>query len=249
MAGGHRAGWRAKRRSGSPRERARRRRAAAGHGVLGTWCRPLVRRDWSERPVAFLIARAASAPIVLDGKRVRLRPYVNADHAAWAELRRVSRAHLEPWEPAWRDADLDRRAFRARVQHYAREVRQDAGYAYGVFRSGDGKLMGGIGFSHVRRGVTQAAVLGYWLGSPYLGRGYMTEAVRLMLGFAFQQLCLNRVEAASMPSNSDSIRILERTGFRREGVARRYLQINGVFEDHILFAHLADEFARGAGET
>jgi ribosomal-protein-alanine N-acetyltransferase len=102
--------------------------------------------------------------------------------------------------------------------------------------------------SNVRRGVTQAAVVGYWLGVPYVRRGYMTEAVRATAGFAFESLRLHRLEAATMPHNEASIRVLERNGFRREGYARRLLKINGMWEDHVLHALLHDDAPRSAKE-
>jgi len=117
------------------------------------------------------------------------------------------------------------------------------GYAFLIFDDTDDQLVGGVTLSNLRRGVTQAAVLGYWLGLPYIKRGYMTRAVQSLAGFAFDELLLHRIEAATMPANTASIRVLERNGFRREGFARGLLKINGLWEDHILFALLADDFA------
>ena len=104
--------------------------------------------------------------------------------------------------------------------------------------------MGGLTLSNVRRGVTQAAVLGYWLGMPFVCRGHMTEAVRAAVAFGFESLHLHRLEAASMPNKPSSIRVLERVGFRREGFARRLLKINGVWEDHVLLRLLNDDARR-----
>jgi [ribosomal protein S5]-alanine N-acetyltransferase len=98
--------------------------------------------------------------------------------------------------------------------------------------------------SNVRRGVTQAAVLGYWLGLPYVKQGYMTEAVAAVAVFAFEDLHLHRLEAATMPSNKPSTGVLERNGFRAEGLARRLLKINGTWEDHLLHGLLSEEFSR-----
>ena len=167
-----------------------------------------------------------------------------SDYAAWAELRAHSRAHLTPWEPVWPRDELTRSAFRRRVRHYQREAREDLGYAFLIFRETDDRLLGGLTLSNVRRGVTQAAVLGYWLGLPFVRRGYMTEAVAAIVRFAFDELRLHRLEAATMPVNHASIRVLERNGFRREGLARRLLKINGVWQDHVLYALLAEELRR-----
>ncbi len=200
--------------------------------------------------MSFLISGPLSeSGTVLRGRNILLRPYTASDHTAWAELRETSREHLRPWEPIWPTDELSRTAFRRRVRHYYREAREDQGYAFGVF-SGDGaQLLGGVSLANVRRGVTQAAVLGYWIGARHARRGVMTEAVGVGLDYAFRQLRLHRIEAASMPSNIGSIKVLERNGFQREGLARRYLKINGVWEDHGLYALIEDEFARGAGES
>jgi ribosomal-protein-alanine N-acetyltransferase len=184
---------------------------------------------------------------VVRGRGVWLRPAVMGDYAAWAELRARSRDHLTPWEPVWQRDELTRSAFRRRVRHYQREAREDLGYAFLIFRDGDDRLLGGLTLSNVRRGVTQAAVLGYWLGEPFVQQGYMAAAVGVIAGFAFDELRLHRLEAATMPTNAASIRVLERNGFRREGIARRLLKINGAWEDHVLHALVAEEFASSEG--
>jgi ribosomal-protein-alanine N-acetyltransferase len=169
-----------------------------------------------------------------------------SDYPAWAELRARSREHLTPWEPLWQRDELTRSAFRRRVRHYQREAREDQGYAFLILKDADDELLGGLTLSNVRRGVTQAAVLGYWLGLPHVKCGYMTRAVAAIVGFAFEELHLHRLEAATMPGNFASIRVLERNGFQREGVARRLLKINGAWEDHVVHALIADDYARPA---
>ena len=176
---------------------------------------------------------------------IHLRPPHMGDYAAWAELRALSRDHLTPWEPQWTRDELSRDAFRRRVRHFQRELREDLGYAFFLFRDLDDRLLGGITLSNVRRGVTQAAAVGYWIGKPFAGRGLMTKAVSGVVRFAFEELKLHRLEAACMPSNAASIRVLEKNGFQREGLARRYLKINGVWQDHLLYATLADDPREG----
>jgi len=197
--------------------------------------------------VAFLRPSTANeGPGVLRGERLHLRPLSLDDYSAWADLRSESRSHLEPWEPEWRQDELWRSSFRRRVRHYQREARDDLGYAFGVFETANDRLIGGLTLGNVRRGVMQMATLGYWLGAENVGHGYMSEAVGVIIPHAFGQLGLHRLEAASMPSNTASIRVLERTGFVREGLARRYLMISGSWQDHIRFALLADEAETGA---
>ncbi len=153
----------------------------------------------------------------------------------------MSRQHLTPWEPKWARDELTRSCFRRRLRQFQREMRDDHGYAYLIFREPDAQLVGGLNIGNVRRGVAQAASLGYWIGLPHVGRGLMTDAVRAVVRFAFGPLGLNRLEAACLPNNVASARVLEKTGFVREGRARRYLKINGEWHDHDLFALLNDD--------
>jgi ribosomal-protein-alanine N-acetyltransferase len=178
---------------------------------------------------------------VLRSKRLVLRTPTMGDHAAWAELRTLSRAFLEPWEPVWPADDLEKSAFRRRIRRYGAEVRDGVAYPWFVFDAGTRELLGGITLAQVRRGVTQAGTVGYWMGAPHAGRGIMTEAVGLVARHAFATLRLHRLEASCLPENDRSIRLLEKVGFRREGVARRYLCIAGAWRDHILWGLLADD--------
>lgn len=179
-------------------------------------------------------------PILRSG-RLLMRPPVVGDHAAWAELRQRSRAFLEPWEPLWPEDDLEKAAFRRRLKRYAAEIRDGVSYPFFVFDAHDQALLGGVTLAQVRRGVTQAGTIGYWMGQAHAGRGIMTEAVVLLVRFAFGTLRLHRVEASCLPSNQRSLRLLEKVGFTREGLARRYLCINGTWSDHLLYGLLADD--------
>jgi ribosomal-protein-alanine N-acetyltransferase len=172
------------------------------------------------------------------GEGVSLRTPQATDHAEWAALREQSREFLTPWEPTWPADDLSRGAFRRRIRRYTEDLRTDQSYAFLIFRSADGRLMGGLTLANVRRGVAQAGSLGYWMGLPYVRQGYMTAAVRAVIPFAFGTLRLHRLEAACIPSNTASIRLLENTGFVREGYAREYLCINGIWQDHLLYGRL-----------
>lgn len=175
------------------------------------------------------------------GREVYLRQPVMGDYAAWAELRALSRQHLTVWEPLWTRDELARSAFRRRLRQYQREVREDLGYAFLIFREADAALLGGLTISNIRRGVAQSASVGYWMGLPHVRRGHMTEALRAVVPFAFGTLGLHRLEAACLPHNAPSARVLEKAGFRREGTARRYLKINDVWQDHDLYALLHDD--------
>jgi len=176
----------------------------------------------------------------IEGDGVVLRMPQMTDFEEWAALREESRDFLTPWEPTWPDDDLTRGAFRRRIKRYAEDLRTDQGYAFLISRSADGALVGGLTLANIRRGVAQAGSLGYWMGLPFVRQGYMTAAVCAVIPFAFTSLRLHRLEAACIPTNSASIRLLERTHFVREGYAREYLCINGTWQDHLLYARLKD---------
>jgi ribosomal-protein-alanine N-acetyltransferase len=176
-----------------------------------------------------------------------LRAPQATDYAAWAVLRMESRAFLTPWEPVWNEDDLTRTSFRLRVKRAAREIAADEAYSLFILDALSEQLLGGLTLGLVRRGVAQACTLGYWMGQRHAGKGHMTEAVRGALRFAFQELALHRVEAACLPNNEASRRLLERVGFQQEGMARAYLRINGNWADHLLYAALASDRLPGEG--
>jgi ribosomal-protein-alanine N-acetyltransferase len=178
---------------------------------------------------------------VLQGDGVFLRYPQMSDYLAWAALRNESREFLARWEPVWAADELSRSAFRRRIRRYQREIRGDLAYPFFVFRKADNVLMGGCTLSNVRRGVTQSAALGYWIGERYARHGHMYAALRAILPFVFHVLALHRLEAACIPENEASRALLRKVGFREEGRARRYLQINGEWRDHVLFALLEDD--------
>ena len=184
-----------------------------------------------------------SEPLRLIGERVYLRSPERGDYDEWATLRARSRDFLTPWEPSWPPDALSRASYRARLSRYAEDWRTDQGYNFFIFSKNDA-LVGGVGLSNLRRGVAETASLGYWIGEPHARRRYMTAALPPVLDFAFDRLRLHRVEAACLPSNVPSRALLVRTGFNEEGYARRYLQIDGKWQDHVLFAILREDWRR-----
>ncbi len=183
---------------------------------------------------------AGNRPVV-DGDGIFLRPPSMSDFKTWSELRAASRTFLEPWEPRWARDELTRQSYRRRIRYYGRDARLDLGYAFFLFRSCDGVLMGGLTLSNLRRGVSQSCSLGYWIGAPYARHGYMTKGVRAAAWYVFDVLRLHRLEAACLPRNAASAALLSRVGFQYEGLARRYLKIDGTWQDHWLFALLNDD--------
>jgi [ribosomal protein S5]-alanine N-acetyltransferase len=177
----------------------------------------------------------------ITGDGVALRAPQMSDCAEWAALREASRDFLTPWEPTWPADDLTRSSFRRRIKRYSEDQRSDLAYAFFIFRKPDDALVGGLTLANVRRGCAQAGSLGYWMGAPYARQGLMTAAVNALIPFTFASLKLHRIEAACIPANIASIRLLEKTGFKREGFARQYLCIDGVWQDHLLYARLKDD--------
>ena len=184
----------------------------------------------------------ANGPVVR-GRSVLLRPPRAGDHEAWAALREESRAYLQPWEPPWPEDDLSRAAFKRRLSIYGREMDAGNAWPFFVFAASDRSLVGAITLSNVRRGVADTGTLGYWIGRRYAGCGLATDAARALVRYAFDDLRLHRVEAACVPDNHASRRVLEKAGFELEGRARAYLKINGAWADHLLFGCVDD----GAG--
>jgi ribosomal-protein-alanine N-acetyltransferase len=173
--------------------------------------------------------------------RVTLRAPFLSDYAQWARLREESHAFLAPWEPIWPVDDLTKLAFRRRIRRYQREIRAGTGYPFFIFSPDEETLLGGLTLAQIQRGVTQSGVLGYWMGAPHAGKGLMGAAVRAVIGFAFDNLHLNRIEAACLPLFAACRGLLVLVGFSREGYARKYLCIDGRWQDHVLYGMVRDD--------
>jgi [ribosomal protein S5]-alanine N-acetyltransferase len=172
------------------------------------------------------------------GDGIFLREPVFDDFPAWRAVRSASAKFLRPWEPEWQADELTTLSFRQRIRHY-RDIRNnDTGHPFFIFASSDKALLGAATLHHVRRGVSQSATLGYWVGEAHAQKGVMTRALAALLPHAHGELRLHRIEAACLPRNEASIRLLEKSGFEREGFAKSYLKIAGQWEDHILWSHM-----------
>lgn len=180
---------------------------------------------------------------VLSGERVRLRSPLVGDFPEWMQLRQESREFLVPWEPSWAPDEFDRSVWRQRLKRYRDEFTHGSGAAFFIFEAAHDRLVGGISLGNIRYGVAQSAQIGYWIGERYAGRGLMVEAVGLICAYAFDRLRLHRIEAACIPDNTRSVRVLEKAGFTREGLLRSYLRINGIWQDHYLYALIAEDRA------
>ena len=190
------------------------------------------------------MARIAHLPTELRGRRVLLRPIVSSDFEAWREVRRRNRDWLLKWEPKPPSRSPDdtesRPAFSARCGAREREWQLGNGYGFGIFVRG--RLVGEMNLSGVQRGPFQNAYVGYWIDEAEAGNGYVPEALVVAARFAFEDLSLHRLQVAVIPRNRPSRRVAEKLGLRDEGIALRYLAINGVWEDHVRYAITAEEW-------
>lgn len=183
------------------------------------------------------------------GGGLLLRSPRQNDYPAWRALRLSSRAFLTPFEPRWSEIELSARSFASRVRRNRRDALYGAEFSLFIFTL-EGRratLVGGMTLSNVRRRAFQNVTLGYWMGAEFAGKGIMTRAVALILPFVFDNLGLHRIDAACLPGNAASRRVLSANGFREIGIAENYLQINGEWRDHMLFALTREHYDGLAG--
>lgn len=179
--------------------------------------------------------------VQIETERLTLRPPAHGDFREWAQLRDESRAYLTPWEPSWAEDHLTRKSFTNRVYWAQRSVTGGTAMPLFLFRRSDQLLAGAITLDNIRRGPAQAGTLGYWTGQKFARQGYMREAIGAVVHHAFTKLDLSRIEAACLPENAASRGLLESSGFKYEGVAQSYLQINGRWRTHVLYAALRSD--------
>lgn len=189
-------------------------------------------------------SRAPRKPVVLLTERLRLRPPRLKDQEAWSRLRLASRDFLQPWEPLWPKDHLSRGAFKRRIRWATTEADAERAFAFLLEDRQAETIVGGITVSNIRRGPSRSASLGYWVGEAHARKGYMRDAVECVAEFAFEKLDLVRLEAACLENNTASRALLERCGFKAEGIVRGYLEVNGTVRDHVLYARLAQDLSQ-----
>jgi ribosomal-protein-alanine N-acetyltransferase len=183
----------------------------------------------------------ARRTVRIETERMTLRPPAHADFRGWAALREASADFLIPWEPLWARDHLSRRSFTNRVYWAGRSIREGSAVPLFLIRRADQSLLGAITLDNIRRGPAQSGTLGYWIGAPFARQGYMREAIVALTHYAFSAMDLSRIEAACLPENNASRGVLEKAGFKYEGVAQSYLQINGRWRNHVLYAALRSD--------
>lgn len=177
----------------------------------------------------------------IETERMTLRLPAHSDYRAWAALRETSRDFLTPWDPAWAEDSLSRKAFTNRVYWATSAEASGTALPLLLVRRRDAALLGAVTLDNIRRGPAQAGTLGYWMGHPYARQGFMREALQAVVHHAFNELDLSRLEAGCLPENAASRGVLEKAGFKYEGVAQSYLQINGRWRNHVLYANLRSD--------
>ncbi len=180
--------------------------------------------------------------VKLEGFRVDMRPPRHEDWPHWVEVRMRNYRHLKPFEPSWPKRALSEDFFRRRLLRQYNEWQADKGNFFLIFKKGeeDSGLIGGMNINNICRGAAQYASLGYWIDERYEGQGYMAEALRLTTQYCFDELGLHRIHAACLDHNERSKELLLRAGFREEGVAEKYMKIDGQWQDHILYGLTAE---------
>lgn len=180
----------------------------------------------------------AARRVRIETERMTLRLPQHGDFRAWTTLRDQSTPFLTPWEPVWAADHLSRKAFTNRIYWANRSTSQGTALPLLLIRREDAALLGAITLDNIRRGPSQAGTLGYWMGQAHARQGYMREAILSVVHHAFTVMDLSRVEAACLPENAASRGVLEKCGFKYEGVAQSYLQIAGRWRNHVLYANL-----------
>lgn len=180
----------------------------------------------------------AGRKVRIETERMVLRAPRHSDFRQWTALRISSVDFLRPWEPTWASDHLSRISFTNRVYWAQRSISKGTAVPLFLIRRGDSALLGAITLDNIRRGPAQAGTVGYWIGEAVARQGFMREALIGVTNYAFTALDLSRLESACLPENVASRAVLEKCGFKYEGVAQSYLQIDGRWSNHVLYANL-----------
>ena len=186
--------------------------------------------------------------LLIQTDRLDLRLPQLSDHKNWSQLRFESKEFLTPWEPTWSLDHLLRKPFINRVNWAKRSMQNGTAIPLFIINRNDGVLIGAITLDNIRRGPNQTATMGYWIGLPYVRKGFMSEAISALVHYAFGTLDISRIESACLPENTPSRKVLEKCGFKYEGVAQAYIQIDGRWRTHVLYAALRYD-RRGKTDT
>ena len=177
-------------------------------------------------------------------QKVTLRPPQYSDWKAWADERKKNKLYLQPWEPLWSINELERSSFVKRVRMFERLSHNDQAYSFLIYKSDNEDFIGEVNISNVQRGIIQSCTIGYWIAKDCEGKGMMSESLELVKEFIFNELKLHRIEAACLPHNIPSLKLLLKNGFIKEGTARKLLKINDKWQDHTVLSFILDDFKK-----
>ena len=180
----------------------------------------------------------------ITGQKIILRPPQYSDWKAWADERKKNKWYLQPWEPLWSINELERSSFVKRVRMFERLSHNDQAYSFLIFTSDNEDFIGEVNISNVQRGIIQSCTIGYWIAKNCEGKGMMSESLELVKEFIFNELKLHRIEAACLPHNMPSLKVLLKNGFIKEGTARKLLKINDKWQDHTVLSFILDDFKK-----
>jgi ribosomal-protein-alanine N-acetyltransferase len=180
----------------------------------------------------------------ITGRKVILRPPQYSDWKAWADERKKNKLYLQPWEPLWSINELERSSFVKRVRMFERLSHNDQAYSFLIYKSDNEDFIGEVNISNVQRGIIQSCTIGYWIAKDCEGKGMMSESLELVKEFIFNELKLHRIEAACLPHNMPSLKVLLKNGFIKEGTARKLLKINDKWQDHTVLSFILDDFKK-----
>ena len=180
----------------------------------------------------------------ITGRKVILRPLQYSDWKAWADERKKNKLYLQPWEPLWSINELERSSFVKRVRMFERLSHNDQAYSFLIYKSDNEDFIGEVNISNVQRGIIQSCTIGYWIAKDCEGKGMMSESLELVKEFIFNELKLHRIEAACLPHNMPSLKVLLKNGFIKEGTARKLLKINDKWQDHTVLSFILDDFKK-----
>ena len=180
----------------------------------------------------------------ITSQKVTLRPPQYSDWKAWADERKKNKLYLQPWEPLWSINELERSSFVKRVRMFERLSHNDQAYSFLIYKSDNEDFIGEVNISNVQRGIIQSCTIGYWIAKDCEGKGMMSESLELVKEFIFNELKLHRIEAACLPHNIPSLKLLLKNGFIKEGTARKLLKINDKWQDHTVLSFILDDFKK-----
>ena len=172
---------------------------------------------------------------VLQTQRLLIKAPESADYPLWFAVRKNNEKFLKPYEPEWPKDCLSKSFFERRLKRQAEERSAGRGAFFLIHHKVTGNIIGGVNLNNIQMGAAHHATLGYWIDENHQGKGYMRESVHCLIDYSFETLKLRRLNAACLIDNDRSINMLLRLGFEEEGYAKKYLQINGHWQDHRLF--------------